>query len=365
MAQSNNKTTPTFSEIIPTQIEVTELKDNDRSKGQRIAYIRNASDSSQVIFGLPWIHLKSYGIPGKAEYYKDDNSRSFIKLPLDENESNVKDLIAWTKSFDKYFGSDSYKEKLFGSKKDKYQYQPCFREPQEQEDDEENTKTKNKAYGPKLPYMKLKVDTTYPDNKIKTHVYKSVLENDKRVRTKVDDINSIDDLSKHLCFLSKARCYVSLSKLWAQTLKSSQTPKYGITFKLIKVEYEPRPQSNSSIQQFIESDIFLNDDEEVSTVMPPKPPPTNNKKIVQVDSDEESDDDPQPVKNVKKPINDDSESDDEQVTKVSPKAQVDDSDSDDEPVKVQTKMVVVDTDSDEEKPKKIVKKSTKSKKANA
>jgi hypothetical protein len=352
MSQTTELTTM-YSKIVPDQIYATDLEDNQRSKGQKIAYPRYQSSDAPLFLQCEWFELNSYGIPGRNEFFTDDSQRLFIKVPLDQSNPKVKEFSEWLKLLDAHIGSDSFKEKLFGTKKDKYQYQSCFRLPQDDEDDKKKNPNK-KDYGPKLPYMKLKVDTSFPDNKIKSPVFKSVMENGTRVRSKIDNINTIDDLSSHISFLSKFRPIIRPVKFWAQA-PNKKDPMYGLTFKMIKAEVEPRAKNNANIQQYMDSDVFLNSDEDEHVVMPPRPPPNVavSKKIVQVDSDEESDD----------------ESDDEVVTKVASKVVVDDSESDDESVKVQSKKVanVVDSDSDEDvKPKKqLGKKPVKTKKANA
>jgi hypothetical protein len=338
-----------YSVIIPKKLDVTELKENDRSKGQKIAYLRYGDNESQLVFALPWIYINAHGIPSKADFYKNDSQRMFIKLPLDEKESKIKDLSDWLRSLDEYFGSDEMKEKLFGTKKDKYQYQPCYRLPQE--DDEEDSKKKNpnkKDYGPKPPFIKLKIDTTYPDGRIATTVYKSVMENGKRVRTKIDNIETIDDLHDHISFLSKVLSYVTISKVWAHNLKSTTSPKYGVTFKMLKAEYEPRQRNSSNIQQFINSEIFVDDEEDMG--LPPPPPqltrqptilnPTKTAEVDTDDSDEESDD----------------ESDNEQTMKVVPKKVID-SDSEEDHVPVTKQLASNDSESDEDSKKKPSKKT--------
>jgi hypothetical protein len=117
---------------------------------------------------------------------------------------------------------------------------------------------------------------------------------------------------------------------------------------MIKAEFEPRLKKNSNIQQFIESDIFLDEDvDEIQHISPPVPKAkTPVKNIVEVDSD-------------------DSESDDEQPIKVASKTKIIESESDEDVVKPKQVMTVADSDSDEDvKPKKnITKKSSKTKKA--
>jgi hypothetical protein len=346
MSQSNEITT-LYSKINPVHIYATDLEDNERSKGQKIAYPRFKDSDKPIMIQCEWFELNSYGIPGVNEFFKEDSQRLFIKVPLDQSNPKVKEFSDWLRNLDEHLNSESFKEKLFGNKKDKYQYQACFRLPQEEDEDDKKKNLNKKDYGPKQPYMKIKIDTSYPDNKIKSPIFKSVMENGVRVRTKVDNVNTIDDLQSHLCFLSKFRPIIRPVKFWAQA-PNKKDPMYGLTFKMIKAEFEPRLKNNSNIQQFIESDIFLDEDvDEVQHVSPTasKAKPSA-KNIVEVDSD-------------------DSESDDEQPIKVASKSKVIDSESDEDVVKPKQVMTVADSDSDEDvKPKKnITKKSSKTKKA--
>ena len=350
MSQSNEITT-LYSKINPVHIYSTDLEDNERSKGQKIAYPRYKDSDKPLMVQCEWFELNSYGIPSRNEYFDDDAKRLFVKVPLDQNNPKVKEFSEWLQQLDEHLNSDSFKEKLFGNKKDKYQYQSCFRLPQEEDEDNKKKNANKKDYGPKQPYMKIKIDTTYPDNKIKSPIFKSVMENNVRVRTKVENVNTIDDLQYHLCFLSKFRPIIRPVKFWAQA-PNKKDPMYGLTFKMIKAEFEPRVKNNSDIQAFMNSDIFLDEDVDennhVSSVPPPTPVKASNKNIVEVDSDDDSESDVEPVK-------------------VNNKTKVIDSDSEDDVVKPKQVMTVADSDSDEDiKPKKNVnKKTTKTKKVSS
>jgi hypothetical protein len=214
MSQSNEITT-LYSKINPVHIYSTDLEDNERSKGQKIAYPRYKDSDKPIMIQCEWFELNSYGIPGVNEFFKEDSQRLFIKVPLDQSNPKVKEFSDWLRSLDEHLNSESFKEKLFGNKKDKYQYQNCFRLPQEEDEDDKKKNLNKKDYGPKQPYMKIKIDTSYPDNKIKSPIFKSVMENGVRVRTKVDNVNTIDDLQSHLCFLSKFRPIIRPVKFWA------------------------------------------------------------------------------------------------------------------------------------------------------
>lgn len=376
--KSAKEMTTNYTDVNVSQVNFTDLEENTRSKGQRISYIRytNPDTGSEVplFIQFPWIHLSSYGVPKLGEYYSDDAQRSFVKVPLDQSVPEVKQLSDMLRKLDDKLGSTEFKEKMFGNKASKYEYQPIFRMPQEE--DEDSKKDLKKDYGPRHPYMKLKIDTTYPDNQVKSIVFTSVMEGSKRVRNKVDNIKSIDDFSSHVCWMSRIRPIARPVKLWAQAA-SKKDPTYGLTFKIAKTEVEPPVKSSSNVKQYLESDAFLDSDEEsdtVPTVAPTKQvakkvtPQVKGKQVAQVDSESDEEDVPlsrtasskAPVKKVDSE-SEDSEEDDVPLSRTaSAKPSVKKVESED------------DEESDEDvKPKKVASKtsaaktatSTKSKKA--
>jgi hypothetical protein len=373
MSKSAKEMTTNYTDVNVSQVNFTDLEENTRSKGQRISYIRYTSPDSgseiPLFIQFPWIHLSSYGVPKLGEYYTDDSQRSFVKVPLDQSVPEVKQLSDMLRKLDDKLGSVEFKEKMFGTKASKYEYQPIFRMPQEE--DEDTKKDTKKDYGPRHPYMKLKIDTTYPDNQVKSIVFTSVMEGSKRVRTKVDGVKSVDDFASHVCWMSRIRPIARPVKLWAQAA-NKKDPTYGLTFKIAKTEVEPPAKSNSNVKQYLESDAFLDSDEEsdtVPTVAPTKQvakqstPQVKGKQVAQVDSDSEESEDEVPLtrtassKAPVKKVESDSEEDEVPLSRTSSKQPVKKLDSED------------DEESDEDvKPKKGVSKApvktaTKSKKA--
>ncbi len=302
-SKSAKEMTTNYSDVDVSRLGFTDLEENTRSKGQKISYPRyehptNGSDSPLFI-QFPWVNLNSYGIPRLGEYYSDDSQRAFVKIPLDQSIPEVKQFSELLQAIDKKIGSDEFKEKMFGSKASKYEYQPIYRLPQEEDEDAKKDPNK-KDYGPKHPYMKLKIDTTYPDNKVKSIVFTSIPgANGKRTRTKVDGISSIDDIASHICFMSKIRPIGRPVKLWAQA-PNKKDPTYGLTFKMAKVEVEPPTKTSSNVKSYLESDAFLDSDDEDETIETVKAVATTKpatsasaskapvKKVAQVESDDES-----------------------------------------------------------------------------
>lgn len=269
-------------------------EDNQRSKGQKIAFIRyinpKTNTEGPLIIQLPWIHMKSGGVPKLGEYFSDDSQRSFVKVPIDLSLPEMQQLADLFKNIDKMLDSDDFRKKTFGAKASKYVYQPSFRIPLE--DDDDNNKDKKKNYGPKHPYIKLKIDTTYPDNQIKTILFSSTMDNGKRVRNKIENVKSIDDFASHVCWMSRIHPIVRPVKLWAQN-PSKKDPTYGLTFKIIKVEVEAPPKQSSSFKQYLEADTFLDSDKESDTpvTLTKTPITVNNKAEMKAESESESESD--------------------------------------------------------------------------
>jgi hypothetical protein len=341
-ANSINSTTM-FSNFQPEKLSFTELEENQRSKGQRIAYPRYDTIDGPLLIQFPWFHIDCMGVPSVCEFYPDDSKRDFIKIPLNQNIPEVKQLTEKLQALDQRLGNHAMREKLMGDKANKYEYQPVIRV---QEDVPQSKDSKYKR--PSYPfYMKLKLDTTYPDYKIKTPVFlseaKEVDGKQTRIRTKTE-VTTIDEMAKQV-WLSKIRPIVRPVKLWAQP-PNKKGASYGVTFKVVRLEVEPKKGSGNNLQKYMESDTFLDSDDEthdeekqsLSSTMSKNEPVV---KKTNVDSDEESDDVPVktvPVSKLKTPVktvevDSDEESDDEPVTPVKKAVvkKVDSDDSDNEP----------------------------------
>jgi hypothetical protein len=327
------KSTVLFSEFDNSKLLFTELEDNQRTKGQKLAYPRYVDEHANTPpIQLPWITMDTMGIPSICEYYPDDSKRDFVKVPLNQTDQEIKQFTEHFQELDELLGSQEMRGKIFGDKASKYEYQSIIRAIEEQEN-----KKESKYKRPSYPfYMKFKLDTEYGTGKLKTKIFLSEMKEGKRVRTEVQ-VNSIDELSKQF-WLNKIRPVVRMCKLWAQP-PNKKGASYGVTFKLIRVEVEP----SKRVQRVEQSDEFLDSDEESEVVQKvvqqkvvkdvesddevktpvktkvqvepsaPLKPPT--KVVKMVDSDEESDDDEPVVQTKKQPVkvvDSDEESDDDE-----------------------------------------------------
>jgi hypothetical protein len=242
------------------------LEDAKGGKGQKNAYPIYSVNGNQVppFFQLVWFLLETGGgVPRLGEFYTDDSQRSFVKIPMNTNIPLVKECCDKLMLIDEFFGSDKFKEdKLGATKAKKYIYQPIVRFPLENDEEEDVNKLKKKS---KFPYIKVKIDTNYEDSSVKTIVYNSVLDptdSKKRIRNKIEDVVTIDDFSKHVCYMNNIRPIVKPFKMWflASNIKD---PKYGISLKMIKVEVEPSAKIVNEIKNYLENDdTFLESDNE-------------------------------------------------------------------------------------------------------
>ncbi len=262
----NQKTTK-FQDFEPEELDLTPFQENERSKGQNIAYPRYQNEGAPLMLQGPWIKMNTYGVPRAGEYYKTDNDRAFIKIPLDITNEETNEFYQKLKQIDDKFNSKEFKTKMFGVKSSKYKYVPIVREPVEDEDmDDEN----KKKY-PRPPYMKVKLDTTYPEAKVKTQVFTSIMKDGKREREK-QTVTTVDEFASVARFLSTIRPIIRPVKGWCEkkVRQGNDYMQYGITFKLIKIEVEPAEGTTNNLSQYMNNDAFIDSDDDETQVQPKK-----------------------------------------------------------------------------------------------
>ncbi len=257
---STQQTTTKFQDFNASDLSFTKFEENERSKAQNLAFPR-FKETQRLMLQGPWIEMNAYGVPQLGEYYKTDKDRAFIKIPLDLNNPEVKEFFEKLQSIDELMSSKEFKAQQFGDKAKKYKYAyPICRVPVEDEDEEED---KKKSKYPRPPYMKVKLDATWPETKILTQVYTSVMKDGKREREK-QEVESVDDFANVVRYLSKIRPIISPVKAWCE--KKGKMGKdfleYGITFKLVKVEVEPHVGNSSNLSSYMNNDAFIDSDDE-------------------------------------------------------------------------------------------------------
>jgi hypothetical protein len=194
-----NSVTVNYSDFNPEKLSFTKLEENERSNGQLIGYPRFSHDGkdSALEIQLPWIKLTTYGVPTlndkTKKYYKTDTDRAHIRLPLDQQITEVSDMVDKFKAIDKMMSDPETAKKLLGKNYKKYKYSPIFREAvasptdddgSDSEEESTNQKLPVKPVVNKLPYIKLKLDLTWPDNNVRTKVFSSELDLETNKRTR-------------------------------------------------------------------------------------------------------------------------------------------------------------------------------------
>jgi len=259
----SQKITKKYSDIDPKKLSFTDLEENSRSKGQKIAYVRYSDPikgESTLIMQTPWISLDTYGIPRAGEYYKDESSRSFMKVPLDTQDECIKVLHDKMKELDTILAESETKKGIFGSSKTakQYQYQPIVRVPPVEElvDSEDESGDEQKTTYARPPYMKAKFHLDYESGNMKTKLYKRLP--DGKIKREEVAIKTLADVEKLVTYKSRVRLILMPNKLWA--LKTYNGKKYGVSWKIMQLEVEP--VQRSTLKNVFGEDAFLDSDDE-------------------------------------------------------------------------------------------------------
>ena len=221
---------------------------NARKKSLQSILLPSYNGGRSPMIQLPPIDLDMYGIPSKCDFYKEDHQRMFLKLPLNQNNPETKELTnGFLKQLDEKLGSDKFKETVLETKKaTKCTYQPIVRTPISGDG------TPNPD---KHPYIKIKLLTEYPSNAIKTAVIEQCDDHTRFLKT---DTETIDDIAKYFHLQTNLRCIIAPIKIWIHQSNANEAT-YGLTFKLIKIMVKiPLNRSlrnhDESMVDFLDSD---------------------------------------------------------------------------------------------------------------
>ena len=206
-----------------------------------------------------------------ADYYHNDQQRTFIKVPLNLNDKKVKQFHDKLVELDERLGNKEMRKRL--GLKDSYKYQPIVRIPREldSDDDDDEDKPKKKSEL-KLPYMKLKLSCFYDKegkyDGIRTKLFKLKEKGDK---SKEEDEGEMDarevaQFQKYVCWKASFKAMVIPNKLWAGTVGTGNK-QYGLSFKAksIKVKSPPSLASDPKESDFLDSDDDSDVEEPVQT----------------------------------------------------------------------------------------------------
>jgi hypothetical protein len=357
-----------ISKLDTNAISATPLEENQMSKTQKIGYVRYNDPEvgeTQTLIQTPLIQLTQYGIPSLGEYYKDDKSRAFMKVPLDPKVKDSKIMDDKLTTLDEYFESDKTKAAILGKGYDIFDYTKIVREPVEDDDDDDDKPKKKgkdaKPKQPKLKYFKARFDTDFETGDVKTKVYKRIVTKDKngkvlKVEREEQKVKTMTDVAELIRFMSYVRLIFSFNKTWASKTKDQKTKRksYGVGLKILQIEYEPSSERTST-RANLTADSFVSDDEDEESVSvvakkaAPSKQGSKTSKKVEVDSDEEEE--PVKPKKVSPP------------KKVAKKVEVDSDEEEEEPVKPKkaSKKYESDDESDESEEEEQPKKNSKSK----
>lgn len=230
MAFNKVNTTTKINDFEPTNMAFTTLKDTEDGKNNSIGWAnykqKNGNDKGRLALQLDWKFFHTYGVPKVGEFYPTDQKRAHFKFPLTEDE------ITFTtfETLDNYMNSDTMKQTLFPGKKiEKYEYVPCLKKP---EDDGAT----------RPPYIKIRLNTTWPDITIKSEVFLTKTETVNGIKKIMGtpekmEVTTLDDFTTYVKYKSTVRPIIEVSKLWADTKpKSGGTKlKYGIVWRLVKI----------------------------------------------------------------------------------------------------------------------------------
>ena len=242
--------TTSYKDFKSSDLTFTEWADSEKMKikgQQKMCFPRYGQEESNLFLQLPWMKISRYGVPSLGEYYSTDKDRAFLKMPLDTSDPEVKLFYDKFAEFDANMNSAEVKTKLFGKKAKKYKYIPVVKIPDEVDDEHP-------------PWMKLKIHLDWQDDSVLTEVWHSepsTEEGKKRTRTKVD-VSTVQEFQDNVSYLSDVRLIVKPTKLWAQSEKLPE-PTFGVSWRIFKVEVEPRKVANS-LNQFKGNDAFLDSD---------------------------------------------------------------------------------------------------------
>jgi len=169
------------------------------------------------------------------------------------------------KELDAYFVSETFRKDNLGfSEKvsQGFDYVPIVRKPQEKEEDDDEDAPKNekkkKFDGPRPEYMKPFFELAYQTNNVLVKIYHKKGEE----KTLVEDVITLDDATRYINYLGHYKYILTPNKLYATKNKDTKTGRksYGVTWKIICIEAEPREQLGGKLE--LPTDPFISDDED-------------------------------------------------------------------------------------------------------
>lgn len=213
------------------------------------------NEEANFVFVTPRILMNQRGIPKLGEYYKEDDERSFVQIPLDHAQVGGTKLEEKMASIDARIENELMKP-ILGEYANLYAYQQMVKEPV---DNPTYKPDPTKPQRPRSNYFKAKFDIDFNNGKFLTKVFvRDVDEQGKLISSTQVECNNPSDVEKYLRFNCTARFIIMINKFWAA--KSGDTPakgkqpatyrKCGVGMKIMQIEIEPSKASESTRSQF-------------------------------------------------------------------------------------------------------------------
>lgn len=239
------------AEFDENALVVSEAKQNDKIATQLVSYFNYKYNSTSMPLVLSFdtnlIEITSYGIPKLSANIKDDDARMFIKLPLDPTQQNCLPLIDMIKRLDNWTVEN--KNKIFGGETlaSKYEINLLAKSPPEDEEPKVNPKT-GQPYpeGPKIQYLKVRLNTDYDTKRITTHIFVKKSEDPDEKPEKFCP-ESVTKLAEVLTWRSKVRMIITVSKFWASKTKKypkAQSCEAGLILKVMNMVIIPNTKKS-------------------------------------------------------------------------------------------------------------------------
>lgn len=289
-------------------------------------------------FRAGWLQFTSGGIPKLGEYYKSDENRDFVKVPLIEEKhlpepykgnpftpeellyrrltiQTCAELRRGMTEIDRYIIKN--KSKILGKFAEKFEYQPIVRTPQKSDDLDEE---KEGMEVEKPDYMKFKLMTNFETKELQTAVYtcEEIDESGKAINTMKTDVKTVTDLCEYHNFLCVSRYIFRMVKLWAARNANKDTGKrmFGVSFKICQILVKPsvrRPGGNMEMGFGFDDDCVTMDDSELNNLVGDENATTRDEEVMDEEVErEERDDEVERVDDVEVETGDDSGDDTEE-----------------------------------------------------
>ncbi len=91
---------------------------SNKKKSAQIIILPSYNGARSPMIQLPAIDLDMYGIPSKCDFYKEDWQRMFLRLPLNQKNSETNDFTTDSLAkLDAMLSTTKFKESVLGGKK--------------------------------------------------------------------------------------------------------------------------------------------------------------------------------------------------------------------------------------------------------